>query len=116
MKNETPWSSIVGFLLLVALGIGIPFWLEYKSLANPPNTAVHAARTDDRPAIDVRKGTYCGNCAESISLPEWNGGLEGRGGHASPLSLKTLGRAKWETPQSSTRAGPLPGIEAADDR
>jgi hypothetical protein len=66
MKRRIPWSSIVGFLLLLALGIGIPFWLEYRSLTNPLAPTVRAAKT--------------------------GGDTERRVDLASPLSLKTLDR------------------------
>ena len=104
MKREIPWSSIVGFLLLLALGIGVPFWLEFRSLANPPSAAVRTPREDLRPSIDIRKGYYCGNCGGLLVLPEWRGATERERELLSPLSLNALDRPTWEVPHPSTRA------------
>jgi hypothetical protein len=103
MKREIPWGSIVGFLLLVALGIGVPFWLEFRSLTNPPSTLVRTPRLDLRPMIGVRKGYYCGNCADLLVLPEWRGATEREAELLTPLSLNALDRPTWETPRASTR-------------
>jgi hypothetical protein len=106
MKKAIPWSSIAGFLLLVALGIGIPFWLEFRSLANPPSSPsapVREPRGDFRPSIDVRRGYYCGNCGGLLVLPEGGGASEHVREPLSPMSLNAPDRPTWDVPRSSTR-------------
>ena len=115
MKKEIPWSSIVGFLLLLALGIGIPFWLEYKSLTNPPQPSARAQKPSARPTIDARKGYYCGNCGGNISLPEWSESQERGGELASPLSLNSLGRSNWGTLRMSTHTATRSGAELREN-
>ena len=110
MKREIPWSSIIGFLLLLALGIGIPFWLEYKSLTNPAPPPIRAPKAEGRQAIDVRKGYYCANCGGNTSLPEWRDGPAQGDGLSSPLFLHTLESRAWERPSPSTRT-PVEGTE-----
>jgi hypothetical protein len=102
MKRDIPWSSVVGFLLLLALGIGIPFWMEYRSLVNPPSAPVGAKVAKGQPSIQARKGYYCGNCGGNTTLPEWSGAEEKGSERSSPLSLESLRRPAWETPKFST--------------
>ena len=107
MKKEIPWSSIVGFLLLLALGIGIPFWMEYKSLTNPVPQTVPLSRSETQSVIDARRGYYCANCGKNTRLPEWAGGPESAGERASPLTLKTLDPPAWDALKISTRTRSL---------
>jgi hypothetical protein len=112
-RKEIPWGSIVGFFLLVALGIGIPFWLEYQSLTNPP--AVRPIRTTNRrPAIDTRKGFYCPNCGTNVEFPQRSEAPDGANASDVPLSLKALERPGWEL-QRSTRSATTPGMELRED-
>jgi hypothetical protein len=106
MKKEIPWSSIIGFLLLLALGIGIPFWLEYQSLTNPAPASV-SRKSRGSEAIDAKRGFYCPNCGRNIELPEMGAAKERGSELLSPLSLNELDRPRWETRKSSTQAAPL---------
>ena len=108
MKRKIPWSSIIGFLLLLALGIGIPFWLEYRSLTNPAPT--RASKHDKRQWIEAKKGYYCGNCGENITLPERGRALEKTDELSSPLILDSLTRPPAQTLNLSTRT-PVSGLE-----
>jgi hypothetical protein len=102
MKRDIPWVSVVGFLLLLALGIGIPFWMEYRSLVDPPSRPVDSEKTKRQPAIEARKGYYCGNCGGNTTLPDWSGAEESGSERSSPLSLESLRRPAWDNPKFST--------------
>jgi hypothetical protein len=33
VKRKVPWTTVVILVILMILGIGLPFWLEYQSLS-----------------------------------------------------------------------------------
>ena len=90
-----PWTAIIGFALLMLLGLGIPFWMEYKSLTNPPYVSRKAA--EGRTAIDPVKSYYCPNCGERLTLPAWSDLPPRPGNRVSAHSLNSSTTSFWET-------------------
>ncbi|MFI5362736.1 MAG: hypothetical protein ACHQ49_12255 [Elusimicrobiota bacterium] len=56
--------------MLMLLGLGIPFWMEYKSLTNPPY--IRRQDAERRVEIDPGRAFYCPACGGPVALPTWS--------------------------------------------
>ena len=85
--DNIPWSTILGFLLILTLGMILPFVMEYRSRESPnaerPPRQVHA------PILDDRNAGYCPACGSKLYLRSWRTEPQGQA-KPSPLTLKTL--------------------------
>jgi hypothetical protein len=90
---KTPWPAVLGFASLFLLGLGVPFWMAYKSLANPPLPRRSSAR---RVAFDLGKKYYCPACGAELTLPAWSDPAPRPGGPLPALTLKSLTTSSFE--------------------
>ena len=64
------WAAVAGFAILMLLGLGIPFWMEYKSLTNP--SYLRPRNSAGRAEIDPGTAYYCPDCGAQLTLPAWS--------------------------------------------
>lgn len=86
VKNSS-WAALVGFAILLLLGLGIPFLMEYKSVTNPPY--VRRPDAGKRTVLDQGKKYYCPACGSELALPSWDASPK-PADQASTLSLRSL--------------------------
>jgi hypothetical protein len=91
-------------LLILFLGVCVPFWMEYKSRINPLPT-----RDSDRfrgPELQDRHAYYCPACGGKIHLPAWQTEPQQEVPMA-PLSLQTLTEPTWQTAGREMQRAPM---------
>ena len=86
MKEKIPWSAVFILALLVILGIGLPFWLEFRSLSS-----LEPDRPRSRtPVLDEQRTFFCPICGKEITFPHLHERPAKKIGPAPPLVLKSL--------------------------
>jgi hypothetical protein len=98
LESRLLWAGLA-VLLLLLLGMFLPFWMEYKSLSAPVRT--HPVRGSRVPTLDSRKKYYCPACGATLSLPQWDD-MAVPGGRHADVKLKSLAPSAWELPLLST--------------
>jgi hypothetical protein len=95
MKDDEkiPWIQILGFLLLLFLGMILPFWMEYKSRTDP--LPKRASEKSHKQTLEDRNAQYCPACGAKISIPYWRTESTRPDNPTTPLTLKTLGAPSW---------------------
>ena len=88
VKEKFPWRELLGFLLILILGMGIPFLMEYKSWKNP--LSHRRPSVIQVPTLEDPSAHYCPACGSKVPLPEWQISPQQEDVKTLPLSLKTL--------------------------
>ena len=101
MKEKIPWSAVLILALLVILGIGLPFWLEFRSLSHlePDRPRRHT------PVLEEKYTFFCPICGGEVTFHHWHVKREKKEGSVQPLYLERLTGSGWEVPLRS--ASPL---------
>ena len=81
-------------LLLIMLGVVLPFWMEYKSLSTPTvSRGVSGAHVK---AYNSRKRYFCPACGATISVPYWSNEASRPREPLPFLMLEKLTTSAWE--------------------
>ncbi len=109
VKEKIPWREILGFLIILLLGMGIPFLMEFKSWKNPlshrPPSVIRV------PTLEDRNAHYCPACGGKVSLPEWQTSSQEEGAQTLPLTLKSLNKPSSENLDTKNNMPQTRGVE-----
>ena len=99
MKEKIPWTTVIILALLVILGIGLPFWLEFRSLSSmePDRPRVRT------PVLDDRRTFFCPICGKETTFPHLHERPVKRNGPVLPLVLRSLVDPVPVVPRSAVR-------------
>ena len=99
MKERIPWFAVFILALLAILGIGLPFWLEFRSLSHlePDRPRRYT------PALEERHTFFCPICEKEITFPHFHERPVMQNGPVPPLVLRSLTDPILLVPRSVVR-------------
>ena len=104
-ENRIPRTYTVAVLIFLCLGMAIPFWMAYKSAAEP--IAVRRLKRHLGLEFDAGKKYYCPACGGEVNLPSWRDSQLGPLPRTPLLSVQNLSAPDASRLNFSTRVAPV---------